>query len=99
MKFYSEKVNKVFDTQEDCLKAEKDYEDEKAKKELAKKQKDEARAARAKEVEEAFNAMMKAKDHYTEILNAFVHDYGAFHMTVKDVPGNGFLKLFDDFWF
>ena len=83
MKIYSEKTNKEYKSVEECLAAEKAFDEklalEKAKKEELATQ----RKARAAEVEEAYGAIIKAQKAYREKLNAFVKDYGSFHMSVK----------------
>ena len=91
--YKSELLNKEFDTEEECLDAEKKYEDEHAK-ELALK---EERAERAKEVQEAYK-------HYLELRAKFIEDYKSWHMTLteKDLPALNtidWFDLFDKFWF
>jgi len=91
--YKSELLNKEFDTEEECLDAEKKYEDEHAK-ELALK---EERAERAKEVQEAYK-------HYLELRAKFIEDYKSWHMTLteKDLPALNTINwfdLFDKFWF
>ena len=93
MKYYSELVKKNFDSEQECLDAEKKYEEEHAK-ELALK---EERAARAKEVNEAYKK-------YLELRAKFLEDYKSFHMTLteKDLPAINSVNLwdlFDRFWF
>ena len=84
MKFYSELLNKLFDSQEDCAKAEEAHKAQVAKAEAEKKAKSEKRAARAKEVEEFYKAAVEAKKAYNEKLNAFIKDYGSFHFTTSE---------------
>ena len=55
-----------------CSEAKKKAEEEAKRKELA-----ETRKARAKEIEDAYK-------HANELLNAFVKDYGSFHMTIRN---------------
>ena len=100
MKFYSEKLNKLFDTQELCAQAEEEHD----KAEAAKKAKEEelaaTRKARANEVEEAYKASVEAQKHYQDLLNKFVKDYGSFHMTLRSGdfnPFDGFDHLFNSF--
>lgn len=64
MKYYSEKLDKLFDTEEEVKKAEQEHE----KREKAKKKKEEERERRAKEVNDAYS-------HYLELLNAYLKDY------------------------
>lgn len=100
MKYLSEKTNKTYDTEEACLQAEKEH-DEKLALEKAKKEELVAtRKARATEVEEAYKGVLDAYKVYRDKLNAFVKDYGSFHMTFKTGDCNPF-NLFDKFfdWF
>lgn len=93
MKYYSDTLNMLFDSAEACEAAEK----ERAEKLAAEKKKKEelsiARKARAKEVEEALEAVKKARAHYNEVLSAFCKDYGTFHFSwsTKDT----FPSIFD----
>ena len=94
MKYYSETLNKVFENEKDCLNAEKEYKakveaEEKRKKELA-----DSRKARAKEVEDAYKAVIDAQKHYNELKNKFVEDFGSFHMTFSTT--DDFHSLFSD---
>ena len=73
MKYYSEQTKKLYESQEDLEKAEKEFEEKKAA-ELKKK---EAREARAKEVADAYNK-------YVELFNAFVKDYGDYRKSAGD---------------
>lgn len=95
MKFYSEKLNKLFDTQELCAQAEDAHEKAIAEEEAKKKALTEERATRAKEVEDLYKAAIEAKKAYDEKLRAFLKDYGSFHATFKNV--DPFFSLLD--WF
>ena len=108
MKIYSEKTNKEYASVDECLAAEKEFDEAIAKKKaeeekalVTRKAKQEALAAtrkdRAAEVEEKYKAVLEAKKAYREALDAFVRDYGSFHMTVKTGEGNPF-DLFDGFF-
>ena len=98
MRIFSEKTNKEYKTVEDCLKAEKEF-DEALALEKAKKQKlAEDKKARAAEVEEAWKAVREANKKYVELKNKFINDYGAFHMTFKDKDDNTWESLFESFW-
>ena len=112
MKIISEKTGKEYATVEECMAAEEQFEKELAEKKAAEekalaeaKAKKEALAAarkeRAAEVEEAYKAILAAQKVYREKLDAFVKDYGSFHMTVKTGDGNPFdlfNGFFDHFW-
>jgi len=94
MKYYSETLNKVFENEKDCLNAEKEYKakveaEEKRKKELA-----DSRKTRAKEVEDAYKAVIDAQKRYNELKNKFVDDFGSFHMTFSTT--DDFHSLFSD---
>ena len=113
MKIVSEKTGKTYQTVDECLAAEKEFE-EKAEKEKAEKEarekalvaKKEAALAERKEaatkVEEKRQALIAAQKAYHEELSTFCDKYGAYHYTIK---GNGdsifdlFDNLFDHFWF
>lgn len=93
MKYFSEKLKKVYDTVEDLETAEKEF-DEKHEKELALK---EERKQRAQEVEDAYKK-------YLDLRANFIKDYKSYHMTLteKDLPnttGLSLFDLFDSFWF
>ena len=95
MKFYSEKLNQLFETAEDCAKAEKTQAEAEAAKKAKEEEKAAARKTRALEVEEAYKASVEAAKHYQDLLNKFVEDYGSFHMTVR----SGDFNPFDGFFF
>lgn len=95
MKFYSEKLNKVFDTQEACAEAESAQEKAVAEAEAKKKALAEERANRAKAVEDAYRKAIEAKQEYDKILQEFLKDYGSFHATFKTT--DPFFGIFD--WF
>ena len=95
MKFYSEKLNKVYDTEQACVEAESAHDKAIAEAEAKKKALVEERATRAKEVEDLYKAAVEAKKAYDEKLRDFLKDYGSFHATFKNV--DPFFTLFD--WF
>ena len=64
-------------------KSIKQIEREQKKKELAKKKLSEARASRAKEVENLRKNMIAAQKAYKEALEAFVKDYGTYHFSTS----------------
>lgn len=97
MKFYSEQLQKLFDTEEALVLAEEKADEEKRKVEEEKAAKRAKRESRAKEVEEAFKLAAEAQKEANELLRAFVKDYGSFHTTIKDAPTSIFDSLFDLF--
>ena len=106
MKYYSEKLNKVFNTERECMEAEfkvKEQENlariQKEKALREEKEKKEALAAERKvmadKVETARKAYLEAQKAYRNELEAFCKKYGTYHYTVTDadeVP-----SLFDVF--
>ena len=97
MKYYSEELKKLFDNEDELTKAESKAKEVTLAKEEKEKALREERAARAKEVEEAFKAARDAEKKANELLNKFVKDYGSFHTTIKDVldPFNWFWNVFN----
>lgn len=79
MKYYSETLNELFDTEKDLIEAETRKKDEEAKKLAAEKAKKETRAKRAKEVEEALKFANEAQIDAIKLLKEFTKDYGYFH--------------------
>lgn len=106
MKFYSEKLNKLFDSQADCEKAEfqaKEQEnrekilaERKAAELKAKKEQEAAeRKAMAAEVEQARKNMVAAQKAYREAIEKFTKRWGTYHYStsnIEDIP-----TLFDIF--
>lgn len=91
MKYVSEITKKAYDTEKECLEAEKIFQEKQEKALVEKKKKDAERTSRAKEVEDAYKTAVEANKAYREKLNAFVKDYGSFHMTYS-----GTSNLIDD---
>lgn len=95
MKYYSEVLNKVFDTEKACSEAEAKYQAEVEAKKAAEAKKAETRKARAAEVEAAMKAAREARAKYDKLLQEFCKDYGAFHYSFTD----GDEDIFDFFRF
>ena len=109
MKIYSEKTNKEYASVEECLKAEKEFDEkvaaEKAAKEKAlaeRKAKEEkalaTRKADADKVEEAHKKMIEASKAYHEELAKFCERYGAYHKSYHIKPGTDWTSWIDDFF-
>lgn len=94
MKYYSEKLKKLFDTEKDLKTAEKEQE------ELALVQKKELDVKKelAKEVENAYMDYVKtvkdsnvlvanANKKYLQLRSDFIKKYGSYHMTYTDKDG------------
>lgn len=106
MKYYSEKLNKVFNTERECMDAEfkaKEQENlariqkEKEARELKEKKEREVteRKEMAEKVETARKAYLEAQKAYRTELEAFCQKYGTYHYTVSntdEIP-----SLFDAF--
>lgn len=91
MKYVSEITHKTYNTEKECLEAEKVFQEKQEKAMVEKKKKDAERSTRAKEVEDAYKAAVDANKAYREVLDKFVKDYGSFHMTYS-----GTSNLIDD---
>jgi hypothetical protein len=101
MKILSEKTNKYYATVDECLAAEKAFDEAAAKKKAEEEKLNATRKERANEVENAYKASIEANKHYRELLDAFIKDYGSFHMTVHTGnlnPFDSFSHFFDTFF-
>jgi hypothetical protein len=90
MKFYSEILNKVFDTEKACLEAEAECKRaeeaklrEEEQKKLTEKKKQEERARDAKKVETLREEMVKAQTNYRKAVEAFVEKHGSYHFSTN----------------
>lgn len=81
MKFYSEVTKRLYDSQDELTKDERKVATAEAEKKAAESKKSAERAARAKEVEDAYKAEVEAHAKYIKLRNQFVDDYGSFHMS------------------
>ena len=64
-----------------------------------KKAMKEKRAARAKEIDEAFKEIRVAQDKYNDLVKKFIKDYGSYHSTYTssdDMPD--VFELLKPFW-
>lgn len=88
MYIWSEKTKKRYETVEECLDAEKAYDEAlEIEKERKSKLADE-RKARAKEIEEA-------SKHLNELIDKFISDYGSYHLSLGS---DTFPRLLKWFW-
>ena len=104
MKFYSELTQKVYDTEAECKRAEKEFKEAQAaksraeeEKRLAEKKKQEERAVEAKVVEQKREAMIHAQKEYREAIDAFVKKHGSYHFSTNSAEKIPYLfgTLFD----
>ena len=91
MRYYSDQLKKVYDTIEECEKAEHEDNVKKAAAEVAlaeQKAKREKLAAERKDkaahIDELRKNMVKAQREYSEAITDFVKTYGTYHATFKD---------------
>lgn len=98
MKYYSDVTKKFYNTPNECEKDEAIMLDAQAKEKMEKEKKAAERKARAAEVESARKAMAMAQKKYRETLEAFVKDYGTYHLSLTDEDAkNAIPSLFDVF--
>ena len=102
MKYFSEKLNKVFDDVKSLEEEEKLLEEKnKQKAELA-----EIKKTRAQEVEDAFKKTLearkeakelikKADEEYENLKSKFIKDYGYFHMSFNNVDDKQLITVND----
>lgn len=91
MKYFSEKTKKFYDDVKACEAAESAFDAEQARIAEEKKKLAEERKERAKQIEEAYKewqdlnkAAREGEKRFLELRNAFIKDYGSFHMTVRN---------------
>ena len=91
---FSEKLNKYYEVDDEAtlVADEKAYDDRMVEADRKKK----ARAERAKEVENAYKAAIDARNKADELANAFIKDYGSFHLTVNTPRKSSY--VLDDFF-
>ena len=102
MKIYSEKTNQEYATVEECLAAEKEFDEKKAAEEKALVERKEkalaTRKADAEKVEEAHKKMVAASKEYHEELAKFCEKHGAYHKSYHLKPGSDWTSWIDDFF-
>ena len=95
MKYYSENLKQLFETQEECEKAETEALEAKKRAETERDKLLAERKVRAKEIEEARKVMQEAQNKYNKLLREFLRDYKTYHYStnsIEDIP-----RIFD--WF
>lgn len=81
MKYYSEVLNRIFESEKELVKAETEQKEREAAEKRKKEEAAATRKARAKEVEELMNKAIEAQKEYKKALMAFNKDFGPFHFT------------------
>lgn len=84
MKFYSERTQKLYDSQADLEKAEAEIDNKKNQRE-----------ARAKAVEAAITKAQESAKQAHELLVDFCKDYGAYHTSISHPEDLNILNVFD----
>ena len=98
MKFYSEKLNKLFDSAQECEAEEEKVKLQEEKKAKEKEKVEKEKAAKAKEIEEIYKKIQDLKKAYNEKVSDFVKTYGSFHFTFSNQ--DDFIdEIFDSFFF
>jgi len=92
MKIISEKTNKTYATVEECLAAEKAYDEKIAKEKEEKERLEKNKKLRWDEVEAARKKYSEAYGYYRDLLHDYIMDYGELIPLKSDV--SGFLKDF-----
>ena len=82
MRYYSDITKRTYDTEAECLKAEKIFNETARKKEEAERKKSEERKNRAQQIEAAREEVAKAKEKYDKLLTDFCRDYGSYHYSI-----------------
>lgn len=97
MKYYSEALNKLFNTEKDLVMAETKAKEAEVAKKKAEEEKKKNRATRAKEVETALKAANAAQTEAIKKLKAFINDYGYYHTSYvnDDVAESTYDSFFD----
>lgn len=82
MKYYSDVTQRFYDNAEACVKAEKDAIAAQEKEKKEKERLANERKTRAAEVEDARKAMVAAQKKYQEVLEAFIKQFGSYHLSL-----------------
>lgn len=96
MRYYSDYLKKLYDSEKDLLAAEKAAKDAELKKKQAEEAKAANKATRAKEVETALKAATEAQNKANKLLKEFIKDYGYFHTTYSTDEDTNSLFSFSD---
>lgn len=84
MKYYSEKLNALYDSQIELEEAELAAEKVQKEKEERENKLRTERKARADEIKAALEQIETALKGYYDLVQKFVRDYGSFHLTVDE---------------
>lgn len=95
MKYYSDVTKQFYESEKECLEAEKARKKEQKEKEAKELQLSQERKAAAERVKEKHEAMIAAQKEYRQELSDFCKEYGYYHMTLK---GDTISDWFNSFW-
>jgi len=97
MKYYSEDLKKLFDSEEALATAEQEHKDALIAKEKKDQELKKVRADKAEEIEILLKKRHELDKEISEKIDAFVKDYGSFHYSIKS-PIGWFDNWFDKFF-
>ncbi len=97
MRFYSDELKQLFNSEKELVEAEKAHADAEKAKKLKEAQATAERKADAAKVEKAFENLGKATEAYKAELNRFVEKWGQYHYSTADPNFKYFLNLWDLF--
>ena len=81
MRYYSDELNKVFDTEEELNKAENAERARIRKEKMEKEKKANERKEQADKVKAAYEVYLEARSKYAEALEDFTRKFGPYHQT------------------
>ena len=97
MRFYSDELKQLFNSEKELKEAEKAHFDATNAKKVKEAQLAAERKADAEKVEKAFEEYGKAAETYKAELNRFVEKWGQYHYSTADPNFKYFLNLWDLF--
>lgn len=80
MKYYSEELNKLFDSEDELLEAEYTVKKAAEEAEAAAKAKAIEKENKYKEVKAAFDLAAEARDNFMKLQREYVEEYGSFRL-------------------
>lgn len=95
MRYFSDVTKQLYESEKECLEAEKARKKEQKQKEEKELQLSRERKAAAERVEAKHKAMIDARNEYKQELSDFCEKYGYYHMSVK---GDTISDWFSNFW-
>lgn len=93
MIIYSEKTEQKYNSVEECLAAEAEFDDAKHKEEIQKEELKKLKQARAQEIADAYQSIVDARTHFKTLVENYEQEFGKIHF---DIQVNG-KRLFP--WF